>query len=314
MNQNSKFKSQSRFRTSLQSAIAVLLVIAGQTISVANEDDRKIDQKRSHGSELRKFSAGDEAFTEPIETIRIASAENGIVGKVKVKRGDVVQKDDLLFELDMSVLEASKRLAQAKAGSKARLKAAEIEFDAKSKRYDQLVELQKEGAGTKEEVEKAKTDVEVARQSVEAFIEENEQAALETKRIESQMELRRVRTPIGGIVVDVRRKAGEYVSNSDPHLATVVQLDTLRVVFYLPTSRVKKMNRGDSADVLLTETEQQAKGLVEYVAPITNADSGRVRVEVLIPNSAGEFRSGVRCRVLDVFPGQSMMNENNSRK
>ena len=289
----------------------VVLLLAGQTISHANDDDKKDGSKLSRASQMRALTAGDEAFTEPIETIKIASAESGIVGKVKIKRGDVVSAEDLLFELDMSVLEASKRLASAKANSKARLKAAKVEFEAKTKRLKKLILLREDGAGSVQEVEKAKTDAEVSRQSVEAIIEENEQAALETKRIESQMELRRIRTPIRGIVIDIRKKEGEYVSSSDPHLATIVQLETLRVVFYLPTSRVSRIKQGDYAELLLTETKQHAKGLVEYVAPITNADSGRVRVEVLIPNEAGEYRSGVRCRVLDVFAQQSMLDEPN---
>jgi RND family efflux transporter MFP subunit len=294
----------------LNVSVVLAIVLVGQTIACANHnDDEKDDLRLSRANQLRALSAGDEAFTEPIETIKIASAESGIVGKVKIKRGDTVGVDDLLFELDMSVLEASKRLASAKANSKARLKAAKVEYEAKTKRYKKLVTLREDGAGSAEEVEKAQTDAEVARQSVEAIIEENEQAALETKRIESQMELRRVRTPIQGIVIDVRKKEGEYVASSDPHLATIVQLETLRVVFYLPTSRVSKIKQGDNAELLLTETKQHAKGLVEYVAPITNADSGRVRVEVLIPNDEGAYRSGVRCRVLEVFAQQSMLDE-----
>jgi len=292
--------------------LVALVAVIG--ISARADDDQQRDQTISRTNQLRALSAGDEAFTEPIETIKIASAESGIIGEVKVKRGDVVEADGLLFELDMSVLEASKRLAQAKANSRARLKAAQVEFEAKTKRHSQLVELQKEGAGSHEEVEKAYADVEVSKQAVEAIIEENEQAALETKRIESQMELRRVRSPMKGIVIDIRKKAGEYVSSNDPHLATVVQLDTLRVVFYLPTARVVKIKQGDNAEILLTETKQHAKGLVEYVAPVTNADSGRVRVEVLIPNPNGEYRSGVRCRVLEVFAQHSMMQAPNETR
>ncbi len=244
-------------------------------------------------------SAGEEAFTEPIETIKIAAAETGIIGKVVVKRGDTVTADDLLFELDMTVLEASKRLALAKASSKARLRAAEVEFNAKTKSYHKRVKLLEDQAGSPEEVEKAKTEVDLAQQNIEAIVEEQEQASLETKRIETQMEQRRTRSPIDGVVIDVRRKPGEYVSNADPHIATVVQLETLRVVFYLPTGRAASIKSGDVVNLLLPETNQRTEGTVEYVAPITNADSGRVRVEVLVDNESGDFRSGVRCRILE---------------
>ena len=278
----------------------LLLALGISTASFANDEGNEILNV------LRASSGGDEAFTEPIETIKIASGENGIIASVTVKRGDTVAADDLLFELDMSVLESSRRLAQAKANTTARLKAAEAEFESKQKRYQQLVQLLREKAGNPEEVERAKTDTEVARQSVEAIIEENEQNRLETKRIESQMERRRIRAPIHGVVVDVLKKPGEYVSSNDPHIATVVQLKTLRVVFYLKTARAVNLKQGDAADLLLTETDQQAKGIVEYVAPITDADSGRVRVEVLINNELGEYRSGVRCRIVETFSRQSV--------
>ena len=40
------------------------------------------------------------------------------------------------------------------------------------------------------------------------------------------------------------------------------------------------------------------KGMVEFVAPITMADSGRVRIDVLIENQDRAYRSGVRCRLV----------------
>lgn len=242
---------------------------------------------------------GDEAFTEPIQSIKLAAPEVGIVSKVNIKRGDVVHADDLLIELDMSVLEASRRLSLAKANTKARLQAAKVEFDAKTKNYNKRVKLLEDRAGSPEEVDKAKTEVDLARQNIEAIIEENDQYALETQRIESQMEQRRIRSPIDGVIIDVLRKPGEYVSNSEPHIVTVVQLDTLKVIFHLPTSRAAKIQTGHHANLLLTETNQKAEGIVQYVAPVTNADSGRVRVEVLINNPEFKFRSGVRCRILN---------------
>lgn len=251
---------------------------------------------------------GDEAFTEPIETIKLAAPELGIVSKVNIKRGDIVKTQDLLVELDMSVLEASKRLAMAKANTKARLRAAEVEFESKTKSYNKRVRLLADNAGSPEEVDKAKTEVDIAQQNIEAIVEENEQYVLETKRIESQMEQRRIRSPIDGVVIDILRKPGEYVSNSDPHIATVVQLDTLRVVFHLPTAQARKIKSGDTAKLLLTETDQQAQGVVEYVAPVTSADSGRVRVEVLIENSNHKYRSGVRCRIVETIKPLSSSN------
>ena len=256
----------------------------------------------------RISSAGDEAFTEPIEAIEIAAAENGIIGDVAVKRGDSVETGDLLFELDMTVLEISRKLAAAKANSTARLKSAEVEFAARNESYEKKFSLLADRTVSIEEVSQAKVEADRARRKMEAIIEEHGQANLETKRIETLIEQRRVRSPINGVVVEVKRKPGEYVSNSDRHVATVVQLDRLRVEFHVPTVQAESVRSGDVASLLFPETGEQAQGVVQYVAPITDAVSGRVRVEVLIENKRGEYRSGVRCRILQSGTRQAMLH------
>ncbi len=281
----------------------------GSAWTSANDNGNNSRNRRERTIKLRSHTAADEAFTESYQKVLVACAENGIVNEINVKRGDIVKEGDLLFELDMSVLKASRRLSLAKANQKAKLRSAEVQLETNTKRYKQKVELLNENAGSPEEVERAKTEMEIARQNIEAILEENEQATLETKRIESQMEQKRVRSPISGVVIDVRKKVGEYVSVNDPHVVTVEQLNALRVVFYLPTARAVKIKVGDTADVLMTEKDQHAKAIVEYVAPVTNADSGRVRIEVVIENERRKYRSGVRCRMQETFSQQSMLQE-----
>ncbi len=245
-----------------------------------------------------KFGAGDDAFTEPIEEIKVATAEMGIVKKIHVKKGDTVGPNDLLIELDMSVLEATRRIAESKANNKARIKAAEIEFQIKNTRYEKLVSLVRDGAGSPEEGERALADTQVAKQNIEALLEEAEQHRLEVQQYEAQMERRRIRSPIHGQVVEIRKKVGEHISNNDPHIVTVVRFDTLRAIFHIATAKAIKMQKGDIVEVVVPETNQRTRAEVEFVAPITQADSGRVRVDVTIDNQTHEFRSGVRCRLV----------------
>lgn len=238
-----------------------------------------------------------DAFTEPVEKILVACPEAGIVDQVKVKLGDSVSQDQVLVELDMSVLKAARRVAMSKASGKAKLTAAEVEFDLKSQRYQKLAQLYREGAGSPEEAGKARGEAEVARQNVEAILETVDQSRLETEQIDAQIERRRIRSPIDGVVVEITREKGEYISSADPHIATVVSLDQLKVIFYLPTEIATGFKEGDRVRISLPETDQTATAIVDYVSPVTNADSGRVQVDVLIDNDRGKYRSGVRCRI-----------------
>ncbi|MFK7769633.1 MAG: efflux RND transporter periplasmic adaptor subunit [Mariniblastus sp.] len=300
---------KTHFKNNITGIVALIAVVVCQVSASADDRDKNSRQRISRTNQLRSSTAADEAFTESYQKILVASAENGIVSNVKVRRGDIVEVGDLLFELDQSVLEASRRLSRAKANQKAKLRSAEVQFETNTKRYEQKVKLLEEKAGSPEEVQRAKSDVEISKQNVEAILEENEQSSLETKRIESQIEQKRIRSPINGVVTDVRKKVGEYVSVNDPHVVTVEQLDALKVVFYLPTARAVKIKIGHTAEILMTEEKSHAKGTVEYVAPITKADSGRVRVEVAIANELQNYRSGVRCRLISTSSHQSAIQE-----
>jgi len=236
-----------------------------------------------------------EAFIEPVRTIHTSASDTGRIAEVKVKRGDSVRSGDLLMVLDSQVLDASREVAHRKACSSARIKALEVEFEIHKNRYEQLRGLLNDGAGSPEEARRAKADADVARLNVQAAREDQELARLQLAEIEARIEQRKIRSAVDGIVTDVLKEPGEYVSTLDPHVVTVVQLDRLRATFYLPTESARLLAVGDTTILKVAGAERVATGTVEYIAPLTEADSGRARVDVLIDNSGGIFRSGVRC-------------------
>ena len=219
----------------------------------------------------------------------------GRIAEVHVKRGDRAGKDELLIALDSNILEAARRVAEVRTKSIARLKALRIEHQLREGRYRQLLALHDEGAGSAEEVKRAKADADVAQLNIQAAEEEIAQSHLELAEIEARLDQRRIRSPLDGIVTDVRKELGEYVSINEPHLVTIVQLEKLRVTFYLPTHLALTMKQGQSVALLFPDVQQRADGQIEYVAQFTEADSGRVRVDVLLDNTKGNWRSGVRC-------------------
>ncbi len=259
------------------------------------------------------LSVGNEAFTEPVEDIKVAAAEMGIVKVVHVSQGDLVAEGDLLMEMDMEVIEATRQVAESKANNVARLKAAEVELTSKNTRYEKLIELVREGAGSPEEVERARADSEVAQHNVDAIREETARYALEVRQYETQMERRRVRSPINGVVTELTKKPGEFISTNEPHVATVVRLDTLRARFHIPTERAVQIKQGDSVDVLF-RNGMRTTAIVEYVSPVTRADSGRVELNVLIENGRGDHRSGISCRLLDDSVRQSSLDRSSFRR
>ena len=234
-----------------------------------------------------------QSFSEPVQTIEVAAPEPGVVEEVKVVLGQHVKKGDPLVIMDRDVLLASLEIARAKADSTAEIEAARIQLHVKEDRVDKLRKLDRHGS--EEELTKARADVDLAKTQVLAAEEKAQVDRLELRRIQCQLERRIVRSTIDGVVTKLYRQPGEFTPPSEPLLATVVRLDQLRVKLHIPTAKAVRLNANSELAIRFPETGDDAVARVDFLSPVTAADSGTVRVECLIANPEGKYRSGVRC-------------------
>lgn len=248
-----------------------------------------------------------EAFTEPFKVIELAAPESGRVASIHTQRGSHVKAGQLLVELDSQVQQAALKVAEQKASTTSRVEALKVEYKRKQRRYETLKELSQDGGGTAEELLDAEAETQIAQLNVKAAEEEIEQYKLEQKELEAQIEQRRVYSKIAGIVTEVPREVGEYVSSAEPHVITVVDLSRLRVTFFITTEKAVTLASGEHVAINLLGQSRIVEAAIEYVGPITQADSGRVRLDVVIDNARGELRSGQRCSMGEVLPQKTAM-------
>lgn len=239
------------------------------------------------------------AFTEPYQTVELAAAEMGRISVLNIRRGTQVQEGDLLCELDVATLAARRHSIEQRGTSTSRRDALEIEHHRKQRRYESLRSIVMAGGGTPEEIAEAEADVKIAALNVQAANEELEQVQLELAEIDAQIAQRQIRASMNGIIIDVHRHVGEFVPASDPKVATLVDLSRLRASFFLPTEAASRYREGQQTELRFSQSHQLAPCIVEYVGPLTYADSGRVRVDVVIDNSTKTYRSGIRCMLAE---------------
>jgi multidrug efflux pump subunit AcrA (membrane-fusion protein) len=84
------------------------------------------------------------------------------------------------------------------------------------------------------------------------------------------------------------------VTNLDPVVVTVAELSRLRAVIYPPTELAQTLSV-DAVVGLRLEDGQSVDVTVDFVSPVTDADSRTVRTELVLENPKGKFRSGARC-------------------
>ena len=236
-----------------------------------------------------------EGFTEPYREIELAAGEPGVLTEVRVQEGSRVAQDELIAALDTDVLQATWELARERSVSDGALQATQAELDLRQTQLDQLRTLRDRGHATQRELERAETDLRIAKARLLMAQEELRMHVLEMKRIETQIAHRQIRSPIDGVVSEVFKEAGEAFVANDPRVATIVQLDPLRARFSTSPAGAAAVSPGESVSLLLPDTQQQLEGRVETISPVMDARSGTVQVVVLIDNSSGEIRSGARC-------------------
>lgn len=242
-----------------------------------------------------------EGFAEPVQTVDVASPESGTVQEIRVRQGQKVRKGDVLVQMDPDALLPALELAKAKAEARAKMEAAKIELQVKQRRLDNLNRLGKENSSS-EEVVRATADVDLAKTSVMAAEEEIRQSQLEAKRIEVQLERRTIRSPINGVVLKLHHDPGEFVTISAPTLVTVADLSQLRIVLHPMSADASSLEEKARVQVQLERQNELADAIVDFVSPVTNADSGTIRIELLVDNPTNRFRSGQRCWLLPTVP------------
>ncbi|MEZ6058350.1 MAG: efflux RND transporter periplasmic adaptor subunit [Planctomycetaceae bacterium] len=238
-----------------------------------------------------------QSFIEPFETIDVAAADAGIVRELLVREGQHVSQGDVIARLDTLVLEATRKLAKLRASSTARIEAARVDVKLKERQKQKLSLVLANGHANSNEIEKAEAEYDAAVAALKLAEEETAINLVEVERIDAEIERRMVRSPVDGVVTRLHQRVGEYLPLSEPVLATVVRLDQLRVKFYITTEMAEQLKPGASLTVVVGPKSEELPAQLDFLSPVTDADSGTVRIEVLIDNAGGQLRSGIPCRL-----------------
>ena len=238
-----------------------------------------------------------EGFTEPYRTINVAGDETGIIEELLVQEGHQVERGQPLARLNSDVHDALLAIAEQNMQAEGRLDAAVAELQLREDRLAKLKPLLTGGHARQEEVDRATAEVAVSKANVRTAREDLLVRKLEYQKIKVQVGRRTIRASVGGVVTALHKQPGEFVSPNSPDVLTLVQIDSLLANFTVTSPIAAKLNIGQEIKVRFVSGETETNGLVEFIAPTTDAESGMVRVKVRIENSEGRFRSGERCQI-----------------
>ncbi len=252
-------------------------------------------------------ASGIEAFTEPYSDIAIAASEMGTLSGVKVKEGDLIKSGDIVAVMSDEVLKASLEVARRSMNVEGTLKSSAADVALRQTELTKLRQLRERDHASQQEVDRVISELTIAEARHLSVREDLEIKQLEFRRIEAQLEQRSIRSPIAGLVSEVKKDAGEFVSPSDPVVARIVQLDPLLVVFSVPLNHREAFRQDQTVTLQLGHADVTAQGTVEFVSRTTDSSNSSIRVKVRLPNPNGEYQSGERALLrLDAMTTQTI--------
>lgn len=242
------------------------------------------------------------------ETVEVRARVRGHIKQVHFVDGALVEKDQLLFELDPDPFQV-----EIDAG-KAQARALEAQKNAAEKDVARYTELVKSGGATQQQLEKAQADAQAYEGQIAAKMEEVE-------RYELDLKYSRVTAPISGRISRAMLTQGNLVNagGSDPLLTTIVAIDPIHAYFNVDERSLQnyqKMKAGAAEtppDVPKEKSELTQtiafrfaldsdegfphEGLLDYIDNVVDSTTGTIEVRGTVRNERAQFTPGSRIRV-----------------
>lgn len=237
--------------------------------------------------------------TAPYNKVDLVARVSGFLQKIGYKDGSKVNKGDLLFQIDPQDYKINLDIAKA---SVEQQQALLVQADADLKRKQELVARQSSSVASLDE-SRGKRDSTYA-----ALL----QAKGQVDAAERNLEYTTIVAPFDGVVSARLVDVGAFVGASGPtKLATIVQVDPIYVNFSIDEQQVLRIRQRLKelgvkiselgpipVDIgLQTEEGYHHSGVIDYVAPEIDRNTGTLPVRAVLDNKGAPLIAGLFVRV-----------------
>lgn len=233
---------------------------------------------------------------EPHIVVDLSSRTDGIVETIEVDRGDLVEENQVVVQLESGVERAAVEYARAAANAESDLQSSEVRMTFAQRRRGRLEGLYREQALSSDQMDEMETEAILTALERDQATERQRLAQLELHRALEVLERHTVRSPINGVVVQRFLAPGESVEEKP--IIRLAQIDPLRVEVIVPVSYFGAIQVGQQAVVVPERPMQNPyRAEVTLVDRVADAASGTYRVRLSLRNPDHALPSGLKCMV-----------------
>ena len=232
---------------------------------------------------------------EPDQIAEVGSQVIGLVERLHVDRGATVAAGQPLIKLRADVEQANVGAAQTRARIDADIMAAAASLDLAQQKVRRAEALVAQGFVSSQAVDQARGEAEVAHQKVRQVRGQQSIFEQEQRVADAQLQMRTVRSPFAGVVVERYVNMGERVEERP--LMRIAVIDPLRVELMVPTSRYGQIAAGDKVTIHPElPGAEPVVATVSHIDQVLDAASNSFRVRLKLPNPQHRLPAGLRCK------------------
>jgi len=269
--------------------------------------------------------------TEAARQVEVRAETSGLIISTPIRAGAFVQEGQLLCEIapgtrasalaeaEARLLEAQARLPEARAQLPvARARQAEAEANLVAARIDSNAasRLSESGFGSETRaasatatvsaaeaaVESAAASVEAAQASIQSAQSGIRAAEAGLQRAEEEIARLQIFAPFEGLLESDTAELGALMQPGSL-CATVIQLDPIKLVGFVPEAKVDRIEVGAPAGARLA-TGREVQGVVTFLSRAADPQTRTFRVEITVDNSDLGIRDGQTAEIRVSAPGQ----------
>lgn len=206
---------------------------------------------------------------ESDKTIMITPKATATVDEILIRRGDEVQKGDVLARLDGEI-------------TRSQIKEVETQLELAKTLFERQQNLREQNIGSEVEFLQSKTQYESAKNQLATLTEQYEDYT--------------IRATISGTVDQVNLKVGETVGPNAP-VFQLTNSDALKVTTSVSEAYILRVDQTDNVEIGFSSLDEVISKRLDVVSKAINPSNRTFGVEIYIPNNDGNIRPNMMARV-----------------
>jgi multidrug efflux system membrane fusion protein len=240
--------------------------------------------------------------TEAARSVTVMSELSGLVISEPLRKGAMVRQGQLLCQIDPGT--RLTRLAEAKAqvpGAQAQLTGARASLEEAQINATAAERLSEGGFAAETRVKAANAALESAKAAIQAAQAGLESAHAAVASAQDTVDRLQITAPFDGLLESDAAELGSLLQPGAP-CATIIQLDPIKLVGFVPETSVARVGLGADAGARLSDG-QMLRGQVTFISRSADEATRTFRVEITVPNPDGKVSDGITAEILIASAG-----------